>query len=75
MTGVLFHTVLGTSVDDPAVAPAAGGSGDRVSRAGKPTRSQGNRLPAVTLMHADEGSGPFHYDCWISEGWRLAVYE
>ncbi len=65
----------GARSHDPAVAPAAGGSGDRVSRAGKPTRSQGNRLPAVTLTHADEGSGPFHYDRWISEGWRLAVYE
>ncbi len=36
----------GARSHDPAVAPAAGGSGDRVSRAGKPTRSQGNRLPA-----------------------------
>lgn len=37
------------------------------------------RLPAITLMQADEVARPFHRDGWICEekydGWRMVVYK
>ena len=85
-----LKTAKAARPDDPAVAPAAGGSGDRVSRKPTPQPSKVRKQTAEDVtaslllvirepMAATQVDKPFHRDGWVYEekydGWRMVAYK